>query len=262
MSKHLNRGLAVGLALGLGLLTLPSRAMAEPETDARIQERILEKLEQAKLDRQAEVEVEVSEGRVRLTGIATTLHASREIERRALQVSKGVANEIRVMPEEDRSPRDISEDVQSAILRYPYYGVFDSVELAVADSGAVRLQGSVQSGRRRNDIEKRVAKVVGVRAIQNEIRVQSVSGFDSRLRWEAARAIYGDSRFSHYATWSNPPIRIVVEQGRITLTGVVSSPVEQAVVGHIARGLMSFGVENRVEVEGERDVEPGARTRS
>jgi len=261
MSRHISRTLGAALALGVGLLAVPPAAIAAA-TDAEIRERVEEKIRRAKLDREADVEVAVESGQVRLSGVATTLHASREIERRALQVADAVANQIRVVPDEPRGAGEIREGVRKTILRYVYYGVFDSVELAVSDAGAVRLEGSVQSPRRKSDIERRVAKVPGVRAIENEIRVQSVSFFDDRLRRELVRAIYGDPRFVHYGVRANPPVHIVVERGRVTLTGYVASPVEQAMLGHIARGVLSFGVENRVKVDGDRPEEPGSRTRS
>jgi hyperosmotically inducible protein len=261
MSSFTSRTLGAALVLGTGLLAAPHPALAG-DTDALIQERIQEKIQGAKLDRDAQVEVVVEEGQVRLSGVATTLHASREVERRARQVADGVANEIQVMPVEPRSAAEVREDVRKTILRSVYYGVFDSVELGVGDDGLVRLEGSVQGPRSRSDIEQRVAKVAGVRAIENAIEVQSVSSFDDRLRRQLVRAIYGDPRFVHYGTRANPPVHIVVERGRVTLTGYVSSPVEQAMIGHIARGLMSFGVENRIQVDGDRPEEPGSRSRS
>lgn len=250
------------LVAAAGLLAAPVAGAADSDDDARIRQRIEDRIERSDLADQTDVEVGVQDGQVRLTGIATTLHASREVERRALKEAEAVANEIRVMPEEQRSAQEIREDVADAILGYVYYGIFDSVELAVSDSGVVRLVGSVQMAHRSRDIERRVSKVPGVRAIENELRVQSASIFDERLRRQLAEAIYGDPRFVHYGARINPPIHIVVEGGRVTLTGAVGSPVEQAVLGHIARGVLSFGVDNRVQVDGDRPKEPGSRTQS
>jgi hypothetical protein len=69
--------------------------------------------------------------------------------------------------------------------------------------------------------------------------------------------IYGNGLFRRYATFVNPPIRIIVENGNITLTGIVNSRVEKAVLGSIARGLLAFRVDNQVEVESEIAKEPG-----
>ena len=93
--------------------------------------------------------------------------------------------------------------------------------------GVVTLTGKVTMPYKRNDIEKRVAKVDGVRTVDNEITVLPVSQFDDELRYRIARSIYGNSNFWNYAIMANPPIHIVVEHGRVTLTGVVQSNVDR-----------------------------------
>jgi len=99
-----------------------------------------------------------------------------------------------------------------------------------------------------------------VRDIRNEIRVAPSSIFDDRLRAQLYRRIYGDDMFVRYSNWAEPPIRIVVENGRVVLTGIVNSPVEQVQLGMIARGTLAFRVDNQVEVESERPKEPGQKT--
>ena len=111
-------------------------------------------------------------------------------------------------------------------------------------------------------LDDRVAQVNGVRDIKNEIRVAPNSTFDDGLRAQLYRRIYGDDLFVRYASWANPPIRIVVENGKVTLTGVVNDPVEQAKLGMIARGTLAFRVDNLAEVESERPKEPAKTTRS
>jgi osmotically-inducible protein OsmY len=243
----------MGAIVAAVALALPAFAADQP--DAELQRRVEARLSRGELSRNADVRVQVAEGRAVLTGAAITLDASREAERQARKVTGEVENRVRVVPEEDRADDEVARDVAQAILRYPYYTVFDSVEAEIVD-GVVALRGSVLQPYRRNDIDRRVARVPGVRAIDNGIAVQSVSIYDARLRQQLVRAIYGDSRFVHYSSWSNPPIRIVVDAGRVTLTGVVSSRLEQVLLTHITRGLPVFSVDNRVEVEGERSPEP------
>lgn len=50
----------------------------------------------------------------------------------------------------------------------------------------------------------------------------------------------------------DPPVRIVVANGRITLLGYVNSPVERQMVGAIARSTLAFGVDNQLRLESER----------
>jgi osmotically-inducible protein OsmY len=158
-------------------------------------------------------------------------------------------------PAVPRTDSEIGKDVVDRILRYPWYTVFDSVEAGVQD-GVVLLRGSVNQPYRKSDIEKRVASIPGVRGVTSEIRVQGLSGFDDRLRRELVRRIYGDERFASYASWAHPPIRIVVDRGRVTLTGLVNSPVERQLLGHIARGTLAFAVDNQVKLESELAREP------
>jgi len=158
----------------------------------------------------------------------------------------------------ERKDSEIRKDVVDRILRYPWYTVFDSIEAGVED-GVVILRGSVNQPYRKSDLQKRVADIPGVKGVTNEIRVQPLSPFDDRLRRELLRGIYGDERFVRYASWAHPPIRIIVDRGRVTLTGVVGSAVEQQLLGHIARGTLAFAVDNQVKLESELRAEPARK---
>jgi hyperosmotically inducible protein len=94
---------------------------------------------------------------------------------------------------------------------------FDEVSSSV-DDGVVILSGKVTMPFKRNDIERRVTRVAGVKQVVNQIDVLPVSQFDEELRFRIARAIYGNPNFWHYASMANPPIHIVVEHGRVTLS--------------------------------------------
>jgi osmotically-inducible protein OsmY len=119
------------------------------------------------------------------------------------------------------------------------------------------LQGSVRDEYRRDQILDRVARVPGLRDMKSEIRAQPVSFFDDRLRRELVAKIYGNPNglFVRFANAVNPPVRIIVENGRVTLTGYVGTPLEQTVLGHIARGTSAFQVDNQVQLESDRTRE-------
>ena len=153
---------------------------------------------------------------------------------------------------------DIQSDVVDAVLGYVHYGVFDSVGVGV-ENGVVTLTGSVLQPWHKDDLQKRVAKLEGVREVKNQIRVQPVSIFDDRLRAQLYRQIYGAGMFQRYASFANPPIHIIVENGNITLTGLVNSQVEKAVLGTIARGTLAFRVDNQVQIESELNKEPAKK---
>ncbi len=250
-------GTVKGLAglLGAGALLIAVPALA---SDVDLQRRVQDRLAKAGLEQRGDVQVSVKDGVVTLEGFTLTVDARRDAERAAGKVSKRVESRLVVRPEPLPDVK-VQKAVADAILREPRYGVFDSVGVAVED-GAVLLQGSVREPWLKDALDRRVAEVDGVRDIRNEIRVAPSSIFDDRLRAQLYRRIYGDDMFVRYSNWADPPIRIVVENGRVVLTGVVNSPVEQVQLGMIARGTLAFRVDNQVEVESERPKEPGQKT--
>lgn len=238
-------GLAVAALLGAAL---PARA-----GDAQVQKRVEARLEKAKLGQEGEIGVAVSGGTVTLTGAVTTVAAQREALKQARKESKAVESRLKVIPEE-RPDADIGKDVRKAVLRYPNLTVFDSVEYGV-ENGVVVLQGSMQQPWRKDDIDNVVSRIPGVREVRNEIGVQGLSFFDTDLRRQLYRRIYGNGRggaiLGSFANVATPPVRIVVDKGKVTLTGWVNSNVERQVIGNIARQTLAFDVDNRIKVDGE-----------
>lgn len=247
--SHLRRLGLLGLASGLLATASPTWAAG-----ADLKRRIELRLENKKLDERASIEVAVESGRALLTGMTTTVYDRNRAEQAARKEAEEVVNQIQVHPDGEYSDAEVVEAIRKAILRYPYYSIFDSVRFGV-ENGQVLLLGSTYQPWRRTEIEKRVSKVKGVRELNSEITVQSVSIFDERLRRRLARRIYRDPLFIQYANRANPPIKIIVNQGEVILAGYVASRVEQALLGHIARGFLSFGVDNQVKVDGESPEE-------
>ncbi|HJR59112.1 MAG TPA: BON domain-containing protein [Vicinamibacterales bacterium] len=129
----------------------------------------------------------------------------------------------------------LADAVASSITSYSHFTIFDDVSV-LADDGTVTLRGKVTMPFKRDDIGRRVAAIDGVRAVRNEIEVLPVSAGDENLRRRIARAIYGNPAFWRYAALPNPPIHIIVERGRVTLTGVVPSDVDRALARSLATG--------------------------
>jgi hyperosmotically inducible protein len=150
----------------------------------------------------------------------------------------------------DREDLQIFRDVSNSVLRYSRFTIFDSVHASV-DEGVVVLTGKVTMPFKSNDIEKRVARVEGVREVQNKIDVLPVSLFDDELRYRIARSIYGNSSFWNYAAMSNPPIHVIVERGRVTLEGVVNSNVERMLARSLASQFGAFSITNNLKTDEE-----------
>jgi hyperosmotically inducible periplasmic protein len=152
--------------------------------------------------------------------------------------------------ERDRKDFEIVQDVARQVRRYHAFTIFDDVNAGV-DAGVVTLTGKVTMPHKRNDIGRAVARVDGVREVRNAIEVLPTSPFDDELRYRVARAIYGNPAFWNYAAMANPPIHIVVERGRVTLTGVVNSGVDRMLARSLAIGNGAFDVRSLLKTDQE-----------
>jgi hyperosmotically inducible protein len=144
-----------------------------------------------------------------------------------------------------------------SINSYSRFTIFDDVNIAV-DSGIVTLSGKVTMPFKRHEIASRVARLDGVREVKNDLEVLPVSVYDDELRRKIARAIYGNSAFWQYAAMINPPIHIIVERGRVTLTGVVATEVDRALARSLAAGFGEFSVVNALRTDAEVAASYGA----
>ena len=150
----------------------------------------------------------------------------------------------------ERKDLQVFNDIAKQVNRYTQLTIFDSISASVND-GRVVLSGWVTMPYKRDDLERRLLKVDGVSAIDNQIGVLPVSQFDDELRFRIARAIYSNSSFWQYASMANPPIRVVVNRGRVTLEGVVQSNVERMLARSLASGFGEFALKNDLKTDAE-----------
>jgi osmotically-inducible protein OsmY len=160
------------------------------------------------------------------------------------------AAEASAATQTERKDLQVFNDVANQVNRYTQLTIFDSISAEVID-GKVQLTGWVTMPYKRDDIEKRVRKVAGIVSVDNKIGVLPVSQFDDDLRFRIARAIYSNSSFWNYAAMANPPIRVVVNRGHVTLEGVVNSNVERMLARSLASGFGAFGVKNELKTDAE-----------
>ena len=131
----------------------------------------------------------------------------------------------------------------------PQVTIFDDVDARV-DGSSVLLTGKVTASSKKEEIERRVAKIEGVSEVRNEIAVLPPLSSDDELRHRVARAIYGNPTFWTYAAMSNPPIHIIVERGHVVLRGTVNSNVERTMARTLASGLGERSLINELRTEG------------
>lgn len=151
-----------------------------------------------------------------------------------------------------RGDADIAKALAREVRMYPRYTIWDDVSFRVVN-GQVELFGAVNQPFKKKDIERLARRVPGVVSIKDGIKVLPLSPNDDRLRLQVARAIYGYSALSRYALNPLPSIHIIVENGRVTLTGVVANEADRNIAGIRAAGAgLGFGpVVNKLEVENQ-----------
>src|SRR5690348_10815804 len=153
----------------------------------------------------------------------------------AFAATKPAANS---MPQTDAQ---VAEAVRHQIAMYPYYSIFDDLGFRVVN-GQVLLTGDVTRPVKKSDIARIVQSVPGVTSVENDIQVLPLSTFDDRLRLQIARSIYRSPVLTRYAMEPVPSIHIIVNNGHVTLTGVVATDMEKQVAGMQANAAgLSFG---------------------
>ena len=155
----------------------------------------------------------------------------------------------------ERKSLQIVNDISSEVRKYTRFTIFDDVRIGIADGGVAVVTGRVTMPFKKDDIGRIVGRVDGVSSVRNELGVLPVSPYDDVLRYRVARAIYGNSNFSHYAAMASPPIHIIVERGHVTLTGVVRSAVDRALARSLATQFGAFSVTNDLKTDAEVTAE-------
>jgi osmotically-inducible protein OsmY len=109
-------------------------------------------------------------------------------------------------------------------------------------------------GQARTDVDKDSALDIvetakGVKNVVDNIQVLPTSNFDDDLRIRIARAIYGSPTLSRYANDPQAPIRIVVDNGHVTLDGVVDNQADKTLAASQANSVPGvFSVQNNLIV--------------
>ena len=144
----------------------------------------------------------------------------------------------------------IADKVAHEVRMYSRYTIWDNISVRVRE-GDVELTGQVSQPFKKADLGRLAQSVPGVRSVTNRLEVLPTSFFDDRLRLQIARAIYRDPVLSRYAIQAVPPIHIIVDNGHVTLEGVVNNEMEKNVAGiRAGQAGLSFGqVTNNLRVE-------------
>ena len=147
--------------------------------------------------------------------------------------------------EESRVERQIRKE----IVTLPFYSIWDHIEYRL-DGDKVTLMGSVYRPSMKKSVERVVKNIEGISTVKNEIEIQPTSSQDDQIRRAAYRAIYGHPALQNYQLRAVPPIHIIVENGNITLEGVVQNSMDKNVAGVQANSVSgAFKVTNNLRTE-------------
>lgn len=143
----------------------------------------------------------------------------------------------------------LEERVRRELASLPYYSVFDSISFHV-DAGQVTLIGQVTQPVVKEDAERAVKKLAGVRSVNSRIEVLPLSRMDDQIRRSTYYAVYGYGPLERYGLGSEPAIRIVVKNGNVTLTGAVANAIDRTLVYQRANTVPGvFSVTNNLLIE-------------
>jgi hypothetical protein len=152
---------------------------------------------------------------------------------------------------EAQSPQTpLERQIFKQINRLPYYGVFDFISYQV-NGGTVTLYGKVASLGTKKSAERAIKRIDGVETVINNIDELPLTSFDNSIR----RQIVGDfynrgGGLYRYLQGNNPAVRIIVENGRVTLEGYVSNRGDSTLAYVIANGAQGvFNVKNNLIVD-------------
>ena len=171
---------------------------------------------------------------------ASRIHATRS----------GAASTFNLTAMGELAQTRVERDVHDALARLPYYGVFDNLGYSVNGS-EVTLYGQVMTPALKADAENMVRPINGVRQVRNDIQILPYSRSDNELRLELFGAIYGRHGMGSHALQPVPPIHIIVENGQVTLEGVVASHAEKQRAAALAQKVPGAqSVKNQLKVSG------------
>jgi hyperosmotically inducible protein len=240
---------AVTLAL-LVLMSMTAMA-ATGRYDQQIQQTVSKKFHEAK--QLANVGSSVEDGIVTLSGTVSLYQDKLDAAKKVKKIANvnGVRNNIAVAGE--TVPDSQLQQKLAKKLAYDRVGYYDNafnyVALSVKD-GVVSVNGATYNDMGRDSALAIIARMPGVKDVVSEVKVLPTSIFDDDLRVRTAQAIYGDSELGRYSTDPAEPIRIVVDNGHVTLYGTVQSTMDKNIAGMRAGEVPgAFSVENKLAVD-------------
>ena len=143
----------------------------------------------------------------------------------------------------------IEKQVKHELNMIPYVNAFDYMAFTVDANGNVTLTGAVTNPVVKTEAVNSVKRIEGVESVNSQIQVLPVSFMDNGLRIRLFRTIYGYPALQKYSLGVNKSIRIIVQNGHVTLMGVVDNQADKNIAGIRANTVPGiFSVDNQLQV--------------
>ncbi len=239
------------LALGMSALSLGSGAEAAPaaSNDTTIQLKATKQFAKSKEFRN--IQASVTDGVVTLTGQVELYQQKLDAAKKAGKIAKvqGVRNLIEVEAKDVPDAQLAAElDRKLYYDRMGYDIAFNYLTVSVAQ-GVATIDGEVRTDYDLDSALALVSTTPGVKDAVNRVKVAPTSIFDDQLRIRAMQAIYRDPALRRYAIDPAYPIRIVVDNGHLSLYGTVDNQMDKTVAGMRANQVFgAFTVQNNLIV--------------
>ncbi|ACD19899.1 BON domain-containing protein [Paraburkholderia phytofirmans] len=174
--------------------------------------------------------VAVVDGIVTLTGhvpdYATKVAAEKCASRIGGVVAVVIGLDVKLRKSEQRTDEDIALSVR-AVLDWIAGLEEDSIRIKV-EKGWVTLSGEVRDGYRSRIAEKNIVHMRGVTGVTNSIKIRgSASPLDIESNIRKAIQRHSDRELKH--------VGVEVDEGRVILSGRLSSTIERSIVTGAAR---------------------------
>jgi hyperosmotically inducible periplasmic protein len=243
------------LASALWFLPVVSAAaQSSSANDAKIQAEVAKALSRKQL---AGVQASVSNGVVDLTGSVKVFADKEDADKRVHRIKDvaAVRNDIEVSAGEQPISDQALQDKLIKKISYDRVGygttAFNAISVNV-QNGVVTLGGTAYGPVDKATAVTDASYMPGVKDVIDEIQVDPVSPMDDRTRIAVYRAVYGFAPLNKYAIDPAKPIRISVQNGNVTLFGVVNSQADKNAAGIRANGVSGvFSVKNELQVAGQ-----------
>jgi hyperosmotically inducible periplasmic protein len=245
--KNIIRAMTAFLVVGVlsvGMVAQTTSARYDSDIQARVTQQLTKKQDFRNLQASTEDGIVTLSGSVDL--YQQKLDAAKKV--RKLDKVQGVRNLIAVSSSAPDAELEAKLERKLHYDRIGYDNQFNFIEVAVKN-GTATLTGETRTDVGRDSALALAHYMPGVKDVVDNIKVSPVSGFDDRIRISAVRAIYRDPVLGRYASDPARPIRIVVDNGKLSLYGTVATAMDKQIAGIRANQVFGvFSVQNNLEV--------------